>query len=314
MSTMRNKGAQDTVAVKAAALTVVPLKHPFRLAAVSIVAVGLILVAYAVFLNPDLHWPLVRHYMFDAVILSGLKTTVILTATIMACASILGTMVALMMMSPSRMLSVPARGYIWLFRGAPTLVQIILWYNLSLVFKTISLWIPGIGTVFSIPTNDLMTPITAGVIALSLHESGYMAEIIRGGLKAVPKGQTEAAISLGMKPSEVTRRIILPQAMRIIIPPTGNEVINLLKMTSLLSIIAVNDLLYSAQTIYTRTFETMPLLLVVTFWYLVIVSILTVLQYKLELHYSRDEQPLRQSIFRKISKTTFEFKKRGVSA
>lgn len=314
MSKPFGEGAQETARTSPDALTVVPLRHPFRLIAITLVAIGLAAVAYAIFTNPDLQWPVVRQYMLDPIIVDGLKTTLMLTVAIMACAVVLGTTVALMMLSPSKLLSVPAGAYIWLFRGAPALVQIILWYNLSLVFKTITLWIPGVGTVFSIPMNDLMTPITAGVVALSLHESGYMAEIIRGGLKSIAKGQTEAAISLGMTPAQLTRRIILPQAMRIIIPPTGNEAINLLKMTSLVSVIAVSELLYSAQSIYTRTFETMPLLLVVTCWYLTIVSIMTFFQYHLERHFSRDEHAHGKTFLRTLLKSGFGSRQREHAA
>lgn len=314
MSHPQNGQAAATAQVDPDRLVVVPLRHPLRLAAIGLVAAGLLAIAYAVFTNPDLQWPVVRQYMFDPVILDGLKTTLMLTVIIMICAVVIGTAVALMMLSRSLLLAVPARAHIWLFRGAPALVQIILWYNLSLVFKSVTLWIPGIGTIFSVPMNDLMTPITAGVIALSLHESGYMAEIIRGGLKAIAKGQTEAAISLGMTPAHVTRRIILPQAMRIIIPPTGNEVINLLKMTSLLSVIAVPEILYSAQMIYTRTFETMPLLLVVSCWYLVIVSIMTAIQYWLERRFSREDQPTQKPFLSYLVKTIFTLSRRERTA
>lgn len=314
MSKIQATSTKDSAQINPDSLKVVPLRHPLRVAAISLVALGLAGVAYAFYENPNLQWPIVGHYMFDSVILTGVKTTLLLTLVIMLCAVVLGTAVALMMLSPSKLLSVPARGYIWLFRGAPALVQIILWYNLSLIFKTVTLWIPGYGTVFSVSMNDIMTPITAAVVALSLHESGYMAEIIRGGLKAVAKGQTEAAISLGMTPNQLTRRIILPQAMRIIIPPTGNEAINLLKMTSLVSVVAVQELLYSAQSIYARTFETMPLLLVVTCWYLIIVSIMTFGQYHLERYFSRDEQPTKKSFLGTLVKSAFNFRHRELAA
>ncbi|MBB4236241.1 amino acid ABC transporter permease [Rhizobium esperanzae] len=314
MSKILATSIQHSTQIAPGSLKVVPLRHPLRVAAISLVALGLAGVGYAFYENPNLQWPVVGRYMFDPVIVDGVKTTLLLTVVIMLCAVVLGTAVALMMLSPSKLLSVPARAYIWLFRGAPALVQIILWYNLSLIFKTVSLRIPGVGTVFSVSMNDIMTPITAAVVALSLHESGYMAEIIRGGLKAVAKGQTEAAISLGMTPSQLTRRIVLPQAMRIIIPPTGNEAINLLKMTSLVSVVAVQELLYSAQSIYARTFETMPLLLVVTCWYLIIVSILTFGQYHLEQHFSRDEQPLQKSFLGAFLKSAFNFRHRELAA
>ncbi|WP_407713759.1 amino acid ABC transporter permease [Comamonas testosteroni] len=285
-------------------IRVVPLRHPGRWIAVAFVALMLAFVLQAVFDNPNLQWPVFANYLLHPMILKGLQLTVVLTIVVMIFASILGMIVALMMLSPSRLLSTPAVAFIWWFRGSPALVQLIFWYSLALLFPTLSLWIPGLGTIFSVSTNTVMTPVTAAVIALSLHEAGYMAEIIRNGLKSVNRGQTEAALCLGMKPSLLLRRITIPQAMRVIIPPTGNEAISLLKTTSLVSTIAVGDLLYSAQAIYARTFETIPLLLVVTFWYLVVVSIMTVGQGYLERYYSRDETNRdgagRQS--RKVSK------------
>ncbi|MES2436223.1 MAG: amino acid ABC transporter permease [Pseudomonadota bacterium] len=275
--------------VAAKTLTVVPLRHPWRWVAVGIVLLGLAGLTASVVTNPQFQWPVVASYLFHERILNGLTMTIILTVVVMILATIIGTIAALMMISDSKLLSLPAALFVWLFRGSPALVQLMLWYNLSLVFRSITLWIPGVGTVFSIDTNSLMTPMTAAIIALSLHEAGYMAEIVRGGLKSVSNGQTEAAASLGMKPSLLLRRIVLPQAMRMIIPPTGNETINLLKTTSLVSIIAVSDLLYSAQSIYARTFETIPLLIVVTIWYLAVVSVMSVGQYYLERNFSRDE-------------------------
>jgi polar amino acid transport system permease protein len=220
--------------------------------------------------------------------MNGLLVTLIVTAMVMVIAVILGTIAALMILSPSRLLSMPAKVFVWFFRGTPALVQLILWYNLALIVPRFELWLPGFGTIFSISTNDVMTPLVAAVVGLSLHESGYMAEIIRNGLQSVNQGQREAALCLGMKPSLLMRRIIIPQAMRVIIPPSGNETINLLKTTSLVSVVAVGDLLYSAQSIYARTFETIPLLLVVTFWYLVVVAIMSIGQFYLERYFSRD--------------------------
>lgn len=290
-------------------LTVAPLRHPLRWIAAAIVLCALAFLAASVITNPEFQWPIVAKYLFHERILAGLATTLILTVVVMVLATIIGTIAALMLLSQSKLLSVPAAVFVWIFRGAPALVQLILWYNLSLVFKTIGLWIPGIGTIFSIDTNTLMTPFTAAIIALSLHESGYMAEIIRGGLKSVNRGQTEAALCLGMPPSLLLRRIVLPQAMRMIIPPTGNETINLLKTTSLVSIIAVGDLLYAAQSIYARTFETIPLLIVVTTWYLVVVSIMSIGQYHLERHFSRDEaRAASGTSFKKILKNVFSLR------
>jgi len=276
-------------ASSAYAPAIVPLRHPWRNAAVALVLLLLALLLYAVATNPEFQWPLVGHYLFNELILAGVGVTLLLTLLIMCLSCVGGTVVALMLVSRSRLLSVPARWFVWFFRGTPALVQLIFWYNLAVLFKHVGLYIPGLGTVFSVKTNDLITPFVAAVIALSLQESGYMAEIVRNGLKSVHRGQAEAALCLGMNPALLMRRIVLPQAMRVIIPPTGNETISLLKTTSLVSTIAVGDLLYSAQSIYARTFETIPLLLVVSIWYLAIVSLMSVGQRYLERHFSRDE-------------------------
>lgn len=286
-------------------LKIVPLRHPLRWIAVGLVGIAICALAWSVFNNPQFQWPVVAQYLFHERILSGVCTTIALTVIVIILASAIGTIAALMMLSPSKLLSVPAGLFVWLFRGTPALVQLMLWYNLSLVFRSIGLWLPGYGSVFSIDTNHLMTPMVAAVLALSLHESGYMAEIIRGGLRSVSKGQTEAAACLGMKPSLLLRRITIPQAMSMIIPPTGNETINLLKTTSLVSIIAVSDLLYSAQSIYARTFETIPLLMVVTIWYLAIVSVMSVCQFYLERHYSRDEAAAGPGLLKSVAANLF---------
>lgn len=294
-------------------LKVVPLRHPWRVVAVVAVLICLGLVVRSAIFNPEFQWPVVAKYLFNPLVMNGLAQTIMITVLVMILAVVGGTIAALMMLSPSRLLSVPATAFVWLFRGTPALVQLILWYNLSLVIKDFTLWIPGYGNLFSIATNDVMTPLVSAVVALSLHESGYMAEIVRGGLKSVNSGQSEAAACLGMSPSQSIRRIVLPQAMRMIIPPTGNETINLLKTTSLVSIIAVGDLLYSAQSIYARTFETVPLLLVVTFWYLVVVSVMSVGQYYLERYFSRDEVRQRSArglVFGNI----FRFRRKAVLA
>lgn len=280
------KNDQNSAAI--AKLKVVPLPHPFRVAAIILVLSLLALAVRSAATNPKLQWPIAGSYLFNPLIMNGLLVTLIVTALVMVIAVILGTIAALMILSPSRLLSTPAKVFVWFFRGTPALVQLILWYNLALIVPRFELWLPGFGTIFSISTNDVMTPLVAAVVGLSLHESGYMAEIIRNGLQSVNQGQREAALCLGMKPSLLMRRIIIPQAMRVIIPPSGNETINLLKTTSLVSVVAVGDLLYSAQSIYARTFETIPLLLVVTFWYLVVVAIMSIGQFYLERHFSRD--------------------------
>jgi len=270
-------------------LKVVPLRHPGRWIATAVLVVILTYIFKAFIFNPAFQWPVAGKYLFHSSIINGLKTTMLLTVIIMILAVILGTVMAILILSPSRLLSWPARAYVWFFRGSPALIQLIIWFNLALVFRELSISIPFVGTIFSVKTNDFFTPFFSAVIALSLHEAGYMAEIVRGGISAVNKGQVEAANSLGMNNGVILSRIVIPQAMRFIIPPTGNETINLLKTTSLVSVIAVSDLLNSAQSIYTRTFETIPLLMVVTFWYLFVVSAMSVGQSYLERYYGKSD-------------------------
>ncbi len=301
--------ADQNFTLNVSQLKTVPLRHPYRWAGATVVVILLILLVLGAATNAKLQWDLVARYLFDPQILQGLLQTCLLTITIMLVAAIVGGIAALMVLSPSPLLSLPAKGFIWLFRGAPALVQLVVWYNLSLFVERIELTIPGVGTLFSVSTNDIMTPYVAAVLALGLHEAGYMAEIIRNGIQSVGKGQTEAALCLGMKPSRLMLRIIIPQAMRVIIPPTGNETINLLKTTSLVSTIAVADLLYSAQAIYSRTFETIPLLIVVTIWYLVVVTLMSIGQYYLERHFSRDENVHRAQLPKMTASFLFRFRR-----
>jgi len=271
-------------------LPIVPLMHPVRWIGTALVLIVLFFLFKSLATNPAFQWPIVGKYLFYPTVLKGIHTTIQLTFIIMVIAVVIGTLVAIMKLSPSRLLSIPASAFVWFFRGVPALVQLILWFNLSLVVREISLTLPWIGTVFRYETNDFMTPFFSAVLGLALHEAGYMAEIIRAGINSVNVGQTEAGSTLGMSRASILRRITLPQAMRLIIPPTGNTAISLLKTTSLVSVIAVTDVLYSAQIIYTRTFETVPLLIVVTFWYLIVVSVMSVGQFYLEQYFAKDEQ------------------------
>ncbi|WP_048647034.1 amino acid ABC transporter permease [Nitratireductor soli] len=266
--------------------------------ALTLVLSFFILRAFAV--NPAFGWETAAGYLFHPSIMSGLLNTLILTVVIMALAIIIGTIVAIMRVSPSPVLRSFAGAYVWFFRGVPALIQLIFWFNLALLMRELSLTLPFVGEVFSIRTNDFMTPFFSAVLALSLCEAGYMAEIIRAGIKSVPSGQSEAARALGMPYRNILTRIVLPQAMRFVVPPTGNEAINLLKLTSLVTFIAVDDLFYSAQSIYARTFETIPLLIVVAFWYLAVVSIMSVGQHFLERRFGRSESRREPRVARVI--------------
>jgi polar amino acid transport system permease protein len=261
---------------------IVPARYPGRWFAAALGLVALYLIAQSVVTNPGYKWPVVIRYLFDGTVLKGLLWTLALTVAAMAIGITLGLIAALMRQSSNPILACLAAGYIWLFRGTPLLVQLIFWYNLAALYPQISLGLPFQEPFFSVSTNTLITPLFAALLGLGLNEGAYMAEIIRGGLLSVDPGQREAAISLGMTPAKTVQRIILPQALRVIVPPTGNEMIGMLKATSLVSILAISDLLYSVQGIYSRNFQTIPLLIVACFWYLIASTLMSALQNVIE--------------------------------
>ncbi|MCA0425490.1 MAG: amino acid ABC transporter permease [Proteobacteria bacterium] len=244
---------------------------------------------YICAINPNFGWPVVAQYFFDPTVLKGLSVSLGLTVVAMVLGTALGLIVAVARMSKDRLATSLAGLFIWFFRGAPLLVQLIFWYNLSTLFPKISIAIPFGPTLASWDTNSLITPLTAAIIGLSLNEAALMAEIIRGGLLSVDKGQMETAQAFGMTRNRALRRIIIPQAMKSIVPPTGNQLISMIKATSLVSVIAMADLLYSVQSIYNRTFEVIPMLLVAVFWYLLITSVLNVVQGAIERYYNRSD-------------------------
>lgn len=246
--------------------------------------------AWSVANNENFGWPVVAQYFFDPVVISGLYVSLGLTVVAMAIGIALGLLLAIARMSKDRLASTLASLFIWFFRGTPLLVQLIFWYNLSTLFPTLSIGIPFGPTFVSWDTNSVISPMTAAIAGLALNESAYMAEIIRGGLLSVDKGQFETAEAFGMTRARALRRIIIPQAMRSIVPPTGNQLISMIKATSLVSVIAMADLLYSVQSIYNRTFEVVPMLLVAVIWYLLITSVLNVGQSYIERYYSRGER------------------------
>ncbi len=266
-------------------LRVVPLRHPWIWVASAVVMLIALLVLYSVATNPAFEWPVVAQYMLDRQILIGLSRTLELTVVAMAIGLVLGTLLAMMRLSPNRLLSTVSWAYIWFFRSVPALVQLIFWYNFGALYPVIALRVPLGPTLFSANTNTLITPMFAALAGLGLAQAAYTAEVIRGGIASVPRGQTRAALALGMRPLTIFRRIVFPQAMRVIIPPVGNEVISMVKNTSLVSVIALAELLYTAQLIYARTYETIPLLIVASLWYLIVVSVLSVGQSFLEHRY-----------------------------
>ncbi len=266
----------------------VPVRHPGRWLAAGLVLLLVVSLADSMATNPRFQWGVVGDYLFSSRVLRGLAATIELTVISMAIGISLGLVLALMRLSPNPLVSSASWIYIWFFRGTPVFVQIILWYNISALYPRISLGLPfGGPQLLHGNANSLITVFVAAVLALGLNEAAYMSEIVRAGILSVSEGQTEAAYALGMTRLRTMRRIVLPQAMRLIIPPTGNETISMLKTTSLVSAIAYTELLYSVQQIYAVNYETIPLLFVASIWYLVVTSVLSVGQYYVERHYRR---------------------------
>ncbi|MEU8763770.1 amino acid ABC transporter permease [Streptomyces sp. NPDC048659] len=238
-----------------------------------LVALGLISVAT----NRAFQWDVVAAYFTSASVLRGLGLTLWLTAVVMALGFVLGTLLAVLRLSTNPVLRTVSWGYVWFFRSTPILVQLLFWFNFGMLYPTIL----GVSTV------NLLGPVSVAVIGLTLHEAAYAAEVVRGGILSVDRGQIEAAQSLGLGRVRRLTRIVLPQAMRAIVPPAGNMLIGTLKGTSIVSVIAVQDLLYSVQLVYHATYQVVPMLLVATLWYVLVTSVLSVGQHYVERHYAR---------------------------
>jgi len=237
--------------------------------------------------NPNLEWASVRKYLFSHIILRGVWMTIKLTILSMAIGIVLGIVAAVMRLSANPVVRGAAWLYVWFFRGTPLLVQILAWFAISTLFKTLAFGVPFGPHFAGESTNKLITLFVSALLALSLNEGAYMSEIVRAGILAVDEGQTEAAHALGMTKLQTMRRIVLPQAMRVIVPPTGNEINSMLKSTSLVSTVGIFELLRSAQAIYNANYKVIPLLIVAVIWYLAMTSILQVGQFYLERHYGR---------------------------
>jgi polar amino acid transport system permease protein len=247
-------------------------------AAILLVLAGFVL---AVVTGGGVQWAEIPPYLFDPTILSGVQLTLLFTLLSMGLSLVGGVVVAMLRMSSNPVLSGLARLYIWFFRGTPLLVQIIFWFNIQLFIPRLA-----IGP-WSVETNQVVSAFTAALLALTLNETAYMAEIVRGGLLSVDRGQAEAALALGYTPGQSLRRIILPQAIRVTIPSIGNQTISMLKTTSLVSVVAAQDLLTRAQNIYARNFLIIELLIVASVWYLVMTTIASGLQLIVERRLSR---------------------------
>ncbi len=238
--------------------------------------------------NPRMDWASVWEYLFKDLTLRGLVVTIELTVVAMLIGMSGGTVLAVMRLSDNPVLKSFAWVYIWFFRGTPVLVQILIWGFLGAIYPTLFIGLPFVNVVFAQgQTSALIGATTAGILALGLNEAAYAAEIVRSGIISVEHGQTEAALSLGMSSGLAMRMVVLPQAMRVIIPPMGNETIGMLKTTALVSIISGNDLLTNLQIAYGQNFKIIPLLMVATIWYIFLTTLLSIGQHYLERHFGR---------------------------
>jgi len=272
-----------------AAIDAVPLRHPWRWVAAVVIIVLLGLFLYGVATNPAYRWSVFFEYLFNDRILMGVSNTLQLTVYSMVLAIVLGVILAVMRLSPNPVFRSVSWVYLWIFRGTPIYVQLTFWGLIPTIYSKIQLGVPFGPSFFQLDLQALSIPFLLATLGLALNEAAYMAEIIRAGISSVPEGQLEASTALGMSWGLAMRRTVLPQAMRVIIPPTGNEVISMLKTTSLVTAVPYTLDLYSIATreIAAREFEPVPLLLVAAAWYLVVTSVLMVGQFYLERYYSR---------------------------
>lgn len=267
---------------------IVRLRHPGRWIAAAVLVLIAAIVVQFVLTADALRFDLVRGYLFEKSIMRGLLMTLRLTIVAMLVGIVLGTLLAVMRLSDNPLFRGVASAYVWLFRGTPILVQLLFWFFLGTVLPNITIGIPfGGPDLWSVSTNTVITQFTAAILGLGLNEAAYMAEIVRAGIGSVDHGQTEAAQALGMSPFTTYRRVVLPQAARLIVPPTANETISMLKLTSLVLVIGLPELTTTAQLIYGRNFQQIPLLIVASIWYLVLTTLLTLLQARIEKRMSR---------------------------
>jgi polar amino acid transport system permease protein len=295
------------------AARLVPPRRPGRWISAAAALVLLAMAVHTVLTNPHFEWHIVGQYFASAPIVHGLELTLWLTAAVMVCGYVLGTVLAAMRLSGNPILRGFAFGYVWLFRSVPPLVQLLFWYELASFYPQLSLGLPFGPAFATFRTAHLFSGLVAAFVALSLDVAAFSAEIVRGGILAVEPGQTEAAQALGLSRWRTFRRIVLPQAMPAIVPASGNMLIGTLKATSLVSVIAVVDLLYAAELIYNANFQVIPLLLVATMWYVIVTTVLSVGQYYVERYYSRGTKRRPARSFRQIARANLTLFPQGAA-
>ncbi|MET9345773.1 amino acid ABC transporter permease [Streptomyces termitum] len=271
----------------AAGLTVVPVRRPWRWAAIAATAVVLVQFGHGLVTNPGWEWDVFARYFATDAILRAVWITLQLTFYGTAIGFALGVVLAFMRLSASRFLRTVAFGYIWAFRSIPLIVQLLFWFNLAYLYEELSIGVPFGPGLVSFDTAGLVGAMSAAVLGLALHQAAYAAEIVRGGVLAVDSGQLEAAASLGIPRLRRLRRIVLPQAMRSILPNAANEIVSLFKGTSIVSVMAIGELFYQVQVVYGRTGRVVPLLMVATVWYVLLTTALSVVQHYVERHYAK---------------------------
>jgi polar amino acid transport system permease protein len=265
---------------------IVPLRHPWTWIG-AVAAVAALVWWIGVMAGADAFgWSTVGEYLFAHQVLDGIVNTLIMTSLCMVIGCSVGTVLAVMRLSGNVVLTSISGAYIWFFRGVPTLVQLLFWFNLGSIFPALSLDVFG-WTILSVDTNEVMTPMVTCALGLGLSFAAFYSEIVRSGILSVDEGQIEASTAYGLSRFQAFRYIVLPQAMRVIIPPTGNELISMLKWTSAGVLVAYGELLYEVTRIYSRNYEVIPLLVVASVWYLVMVTILSIGQHFVEHHYAR---------------------------
>ncbi|MEU6862790.1 amino acid ABC transporter permease [Streptomyces sp. NPDC046876] len=266
---------------------IVPRRHVGRRLTAAAALLLFAMVVNSVVRNRAFQWDVVGRYFTTAAVLDGLLLTLWLTGVVMVLGFLLGTPLAVMRLSANPVLRTLSWGYVWIFRSTPLLVQLLFWFNIGALYPTLGLGIPFGPEFVTVKTVNLLGPTFTAVIGLTLHEAAYAAEVVRGGILSVDAGQTEAAQALGIGRPRTLLRIVIPQAMRSIVPTAGNMLIGTLKGTSIVSVLAVHDLLYSVQLVYNQTYQVIPLLMVATLWYIAVTTVLSAGQFYVERHYAR---------------------------
>lgn len=285
---MSTDAAQQPEVREKPPIVAVPVRHPWRWVGAAVIGVAVAMVVHSLLTNPNWGWSLIGEWIFSPPIIKGVGVTLLLTVLAMIMGLVLGVLLAIMRLSPNPVLSGTAWTFIWAFRGTPVYVQLFLWANVIALYTTLSLGVPFGPELLTFSTKTLIPAFVAALLGLGLNEAAYMAEIVRAGILSVDEGQEEAATAVGMSRMQTLRHIVLPQAMRVIVPPTGNETISMLKTTSLvIAVPLTSELFFQASAIGNRLFQPFPMAVMASMWYLFLTSILMVGQYYIERYYAK---------------------------